>query len=649
MRGVIRILFITFMFSLLFSSCGGGGGSSKGSDSGGTTLTGNTFIALYIVGSDLESDGEAGTADLLELVKGYETLSSSQRNSIYVYVAFGGANKDGWRGVKYADIECIIKDSKDKKFGNDSCYDYKQVINTQNLKNMADKEAFQHFINRVNQLSANFNTRILIMWNHGGAYTGYGWDENWQKDGKTLDSKKDGLLNNDNLTIFEIGEVLKSTNSNFDIIGFDACLMASLEVALAVKDSGKYLVASEEVEPGHGWDYADVIQKIASNLDKSALDKAKLLVDSFVDNKNHEQGSGLTLSVIDLSKIDSLKNALDSIDFNNLNLNKVVLAEKTSQKYGYSVDGETLEEDYYTVDMIQFFEKSQLNNIKDKIKSVVLYNKNDGNIVSNGIAMASFSKTIDLFAENADLKSILPAHYSSGLETIKSKVEADKNPPSISPITCNPDNQNSTCLKITDNTAVQDVGIYVLVPDQTGYYYYLALYDYLPRVSSDTYLLNKDEYMGVVYFCDGSCADYYSAKAFAPVYFLYQTPLNELVYITPVVAQVPTKNQGPVDIDGYLIMKFNPANNDFSIYFSVSPTSKLRLLIGKHINALKFKYIVFDSQGNPSQQTSSLLTFYNGFDIALVSLRDLGITPLMIVGVTDVSGNEAFHIPDIND
>jgi hypothetical protein len=38
----------------------------------------------------------------------------------------------------------------------------------------------------------------------------------------------------------------------FDIIGFDACLMSELEVYSSIHDYTKYIVASEELEPGNG-------------------------------------------------------------------------------------------------------------------------------------------------------------------------------------------------------------------------------------------------------------------------------------------------------------------------------------------------------------------------------------------------------------
>ena len=41
-----------------------------------------------------------------------------------------------------------------------------------------------------------------------------------------------------------------------DLIGFDACLMASLESMTVWSDYAEHYVGSEELEPGDGWDYS---------------------------------------------------------------------------------------------------------------------------------------------------------------------------------------------------------------------------------------------------------------------------------------------------------------------------------------------------------------------------------------------------------
>ena len=43
-----------------------------------------------------------------------------------------------------------------------------------------------------------------------------------------------------------------SSIAKFDFIGFDACLMASMELLPVIQPYAKYFLASEDLEPGHG-------------------------------------------------------------------------------------------------------------------------------------------------------------------------------------------------------------------------------------------------------------------------------------------------------------------------------------------------------------------------------------------------------------
>jgi len=46
----------------------------------------------------------------------------------------------------------------------------------------------------------------------------------------------------------------------FDIIGFDACLMAGLEVAFQIREFADFVIGSEEIEPAKGWQYDLVLR-----------------------------------------------------------------------------------------------------------------------------------------------------------------------------------------------------------------------------------------------------------------------------------------------------------------------------------------------------------------------------------------------------
>lgn len=91
---------------------------------------------------------------------------------------------------------------------------------------------------------------MLDMWDHGGGWTGFGQDT----DGS--ESCKPG--GDCWMTMAELSEELQqglAGKPKLDIIGYDACLMSSWEVGAFMTPFARYMLSSELLEPGHGWDY----------------------------------------------------------------------------------------------------------------------------------------------------------------------------------------------------------------------------------------------------------------------------------------------------------------------------------------------------------------------------------------------------------
>ncbi len=109
----------------------------------------------------------------------------------------------------------------------------------------------------------------LIMWDHGGgSISGYGYDEKNKMAGS--------------MTLTGIKEALAGGGVTFDFVGFDACLMATLENALMLDDYADYLIASEETEPGVGWYYTDWLTKLSQNTSMPTTEIGKNIIDDFV-------------------------------------------------------------------------------------------------------------------------------------------------------------------------------------------------------------------------------------------------------------------------------------------------------------------------------------------------------------------------------
>ncbi len=125
------------------------------------------------------------------------------------------------------------------------------------------------------------------------------------------DESKDFLDNAEMKKVLsEATEILP--NKRFDVIGFDACLMNTIEVAYQLKDMAKVIVSSEEVEPGAGWPYDKVLGALAAKPSMSPQELGKTIVDSYI--KSYDKGAHsvpVTLSAVNLDKIPDVASRID--------------------------------------------------------------------------------------------------------------------------------------------------------------------------------------------------------------------------------------------------------------------------------------------------------------------------------------------------
>lgn len=145
---------------------------------------------------------------------------------------------------------------------------------------------------------------MLVLWDHGGGWEGFGVDETTaNKPLLKLNTIRKGVSQG----------LADADRERFDIIGFDACLMANTETALVLAPYGEYLLASEELEPGHGWDYrAFAAARGDSTIDPVPLAKA-VLAGFFAQAAAEGTDKDLTLSIVDLTLIGELESAMDAM------------------------------------------------------------------------------------------------------------------------------------------------------------------------------------------------------------------------------------------------------------------------------------------------------------------------------------------------
>ena len=245
-----------------------------------TVIRGNgqdtVTIMVYMCGTDLESRSGMGTSDLQEM------LNAKVGDKVNLLVYTGGCK--GWRNNVVSSKNNQIYQIRN---GQMTCL----VENAGNAP-MTDPNNLASFIQWCGK---NFpaNRNQLIFWDHGGgSLSGYGYDEKYATSGS--------------MDLAEIDKALKAGGVTFDFIGFDACLMATLETALTVGQYGDYLIASEETEPGVGWYYTDWLTKLSQNTSMPTIEIGKNIVDDFVDVCAQKcRGQSTTLSVVDLAELEA--------------------------------------------------------------------------------------------------------------------------------------------------------------------------------------------------------------------------------------------------------------------------------------------------------------------------------------------------------
>lgn len=349
---------------------------------------GKKLWAIYMIGTDLESRGGFATTNLDQLVEGWRALGNP--SDAEVFIAFGGADKDGWRGVRWATMAQIVADAADGIYGNEADRAYTLV---DHAADMGDAATFRAFIDHVHHRYGQASRRFLSFWNHGASYN--------KTPGIGPDQMTDEILD-----LTRINQVLMDSGSCWHLTGFDACLMASLQSARALKDVSAYLIASEELEPGHGWNYHETLSAWLNQPDVPAAGRA--MVDAFVRNDIHPyEAEGKTLSLVDLTVYDQVARAMSDIGIRladvllGPNPAPVIQAFANSARYSasFTIDPSVIPPQA-SIDAVDFLQLNisrvkdpdlswRLNQTVDHLKAMVVHSADDGTRAnSHGIAIA---------------------------------------------------------------------------------------------------------------------------------------------------------------------------------------------------------------------------------------------------------------------
>ena len=286
---------------LLSSACSDDGGEQNSSNTANTPTKSTTkstvsfadeykkddtwIVYWYLCGTDLESGNGAASFDLSELV------NVNLPPNVKVLIQTGGTTEWQNEVIQAGQITRILYDNEDMKI-------------LQNLPD-ADMGAQSTLRDFLQYGKDNFQAdhRVFVFWDHGGGSV-YGICSD-ERTGHALSL-------NDLTQAFKAVYPEDADSPPFEIIGFDACLMATYDTAASLYGFCKYMVASEEVEPGNGWNYTGWVGALAENPAMGGAALGKSICDSFMQGcKEYRTDDAATLSVVDMSKLPRLNVAYE--------------------------------------------------------------------------------------------------------------------------------------------------------------------------------------------------------------------------------------------------------------------------------------------------------------------------------------------------
>ncbi|MGH8081678.1 MAG: clostripain-related cysteine peptidase [Lysobacter sp.] len=228
--------------------------------------------------------------------------SSDKVNILVEYGRIAGyyTGNGNWTGVKRYRVK-----KGDKPIAANALMDLgKSKLNT----DMGDKQTLAEFIKWGTENYPAKRT-MLVIWNHGQGFRAAPGKATHRS--VSFDDESGNALYN-----ADVAAAIKTAlgeGKKLDIVSFDACLMAMIEPAYELRDRANFLVGSEELEPGEGWDYGFLANLAKQPATTNAEGLGKFVVDSYKNYYTNSPSGHTTLSSIDLSKAGLVADALDSV------------------------------------------------------------------------------------------------------------------------------------------------------------------------------------------------------------------------------------------------------------------------------------------------------------------------------------------------
>ena len=239
----------------LLTACGGGNDNDNPPQPG---TQAKTTLLVYLVASDL-LDGRGAERDLINMLK------AQNHSEVNVVLQIGGGASPGeYPGI---DMQQTRRYRLVPQAGSREGWTLQELPASEQPGQIAMNlpSTLRDFI-AWGARTYPAQQYALSLWNHGGGpIHGFGSD----------DATGGGTM----LSLPQIKTALQQAGVTFELIGFDCCLMASLEVTQALAPHTRYLVASEEVT--FGWEWSKVVGHLAAQPSSPGDSFGRAIIDSY--------------------------------------------------------------------------------------------------------------------------------------------------------------------------------------------------------------------------------------------------------------------------------------------------------------------------------------------------------------------------------
>ena len=366
-------------------------------------------ILIYMVGSDLETKYQMASSDIKEMME----AGSTRR--VPVVLQTGGAKAWGLESIP-ADRNCRWLVRRQRL----------QLLQDARNENMDNPDTLSDFLTwSIRRYPAR--NYVLILWGHGlGPIDGFGGDEHYGNHKMKLAGLQAALHC-----------ACQATNTSFQVIGFDACSMAGLEIAYALRPYAEYMVASVDYTNHNGWDYRSILQSLQQKPTLGGQKLGEIIVNSYrLHSRENGEMEDLQMSVIRLDRIERVVQAVDAWG------RRLLAAASDPRLLELMGDGRKNAEDYAEeADMADLADtarqlagrlgcRQEADFILKAVEDAVVYNmKTPEHPKAKGLSIYFPRQDKERFVEKAELyrQNDFPSVYQQFVEKYSCMMEKDYN------------------------------------------------------------------------------------------------------------------------------------------------------------------------------------------------------------------------------